>query len=77
MEILGKKKEISEVTSKEAAAPLMSVAAPLWFWKFWEKIKFFGFFLKILKIMENFEKLQIIISKVGVKFWRWEGYIRK
>ena len=35
-----------------------------------KKTKFFGIFLQILKIMENVEKLQIIISKI-----RWEGYI--
>ena len=34
------KMEILEFTNKEAAAPLMSVAVPLWFWKFWEKISF-------------------------------------
>ena len=27
------KMEILELTSKEAAAPLMSLAAPVWFWK--------------------------------------------
>ena len=56
---------------------------PLWFqWRplcgfgnFEKGIQNFGFFLQILKIMENFEKLRIIISKVGGKFWRWEGYI--
>merc|ERR1712126_601137 len=31
------KMEILEFTSKEVAAPLMSLAAPLWFWKFREK----------------------------------------
>ena len=31
------KMEILEFTSKEAAAPLMSLTAPLWFWKFWRK----------------------------------------
>ena len=36
--------KILELTSKEEAAPLMSVAAPLWFWKFREKIQNFGFF---------------------------------
>ena len=64
------KMEILEFTSEEASAPLMSVAAPIWFWKFRKKTKFFGIFLQILKIMENVEKLQIIISKI-----RWEGYI--
>ena len=47
----------------------------LWFWKFWEKkIKILENF-QTSKIVENFHKLQIIISKVGGKFWRWEGYI--
>ena len=47
------KMEILEFTSKEAAAPLMSLTAPLWFWKFREKILDFEIlnFLKILKIM--------------------------
>ena len=45
--------EILEFISKEAAAPLMSVAAPLWFWKFREKIQILDFFLEILKILEN------------------------
>ena len=31
MAILGKKMEVLELTSKEAVAPLMSVAAPLWY----------------------------------------------
>ena len=47
---------ILEVTSQEAAASLMSVAAPLWFWIFEKKIQNFGICLQILKIMENFEK---------------------
>ena len=43
------KMEILEFTSKEAAAPLMSLAAPLWFWKFWKKkSKFWNFFHKNL-----------------------------
>ena len=49
-----------ELASKEAAAPLMSVTAPLWFWKSWKQIENFGFFseiLKVLKTMKNFEKL--------------------
>ena len=56
------KMEILEFTSKEAAAPLMSLAAPLWFWKFWKKILDFGIFFR------NFEFV-VIISKVG------EGYM--
>ena len=43
------KMEIFEFTSKEATAPLMSLAAPLWFWKFWGKnSKFWNF--------ENYEE---------------------
>ena len=42
------KMEILEFTSKEAAAPLMLVAAPLWFWKFWKKNLDFGIFPEIL-----------------------------
>ena len=41
-----KKMEILEFTSDEAAAPLMSVAAPLWFRKLREKNLNFGFFCK-------------------------------
>ena len=54
------KMEILDFINKEAAAPLMSVAAPLWFWKFGNKLKnleFFSEMLKVLKIMKNFEKL--------------------
>ena len=73
--------EILEFTSKEAAAPLMSLAAPLWFWKFWEKILDFGiFFSKILKIMKilkiliyNFQSRKQILTLRGVylpkKLW--------
>ena len=69
------KMEILEFTSKEAAAPLMSLAAPLWYWKFWEKNLDFGnFFPKIWKLWK-FWKFWFEISKVGSKFWRWEGYI--
>ena len=40
-----KKMEILEFISEEAAAPLMSEAAPLYFWKFREKnSKFWIFF---------------------------------
>ena len=62
---------ILEFTSKEAAAPLMSLAAPLWFWKFREINSKFGIFFANF---ENYEKLRSIISKVGGKFWRWERY---
>ena len=54
------KMEILEFTSKEAAAPLMSLAAPLWFWKFWEKILDFGiFFSRNFEFFENFENYEI------------------
>ena len=53
----------------------MSVAAPLWFWKFWKKnSRFWNFFLKFWTFWKIW-KLWVIISKVGSKFWRWEGYI--
>ena len=49
-----------EFASKEAAAPLTSVAARLWFWKFWgkmlKKIELFSEILKVSKIMKDFEK---------------------
>ena len=39
-------------------------------------LEILGFFSEeVLKIMKNFEKLWVIISKVGSKSWRWEGYI--
>ena len=59
LEIFGKKVKILEFTRKEATAPLISVAAPVWFWK--KKIGFF------LEIFESFGKLGIIISNVGGK----------
>ena len=49
-----------EFTSKEAAAPLMSVAAPLWLWKFLEKIQNFGIFFA------NFENYG--------EFWKISNY---
>ena len=72
------KMEILEFTSKEAAAPLMSLAAPLWFWKFWkkfldfeeEKISEILNFLKILKILKilsyNFQSRKQILTLRGV-----------
>ena len=38
--------EILEFTSQEAAASLMSVAAPLWFLEIEKKIQNLGFFFK-------------------------------
>jgi len=46
----------------------MSVAALRGFENFEKKNQNFGIFLQMLKIMENFEILRIIISKVGGKF---------
>ena len=43
------------------------------FGNFEKIIQNYGFFLQTLKIMANFEKFRIIFSKVGGKFWRWEG----
>ena len=50
------KVEILEFTSEEAAAPLMSVTAPLWFWKFWKQIENFGFFFRNFESFENYEE---------------------
>ena len=55
---------------------------PLWchwrplcgFGNFEKKFWIWEFFSKILKIWK-FSKFWIKISKVGSKFWRWEGYI--
>ena len=49
------KMEILEFTSKEAAAPLMSLAAPLWFWKFWKKNLDFGILFGNFEFFENYE----------------------
>ena len=38
---------------------------------FEKKVQNLGFFANF----ENFEKLRVINSKVGGKYWRWEGYI--
>ena len=51
--------EILEFTSKEAAAPLMSLGAPLWFWKFWKKILDFGIFFRNFEFFENFENYEL------------------
>ena len=52
------KMEILEFISKEGAAPLMSLAAPLWFWKFLEKILDFGIFFRNFEFFENFENYE-------------------
>ena len=51
-----------ELASKEAAAPLMSVAAPLWFWKFWKQIENFGIFFRNFESFENYEEFWKIMS---------------
>ena len=50
---------ILEFTSKEAAAPLMLLAAPLWFWKFWKTILDFGIFSRNFEFFENFENYKL------------------
>ena len=45
-----------ELASKEAAAPLMSVTAPLWFWKFWKQIEILEFFFRNFESFENCEE---------------------
>ena len=55
--------------------PLWCQWRPLWgFGNFGKKFWIWEFFSKILKILK-FSKFWIKISKVGSKFWRWEGYI--
>jgi len=49
--------------SEEAAASLMSVAAPLWFWKFWKKILDFGIFFRNFENYENFENFDLKFPK--------------
>ena len=51
--------EILEFTSEEAAASLMSLAAPLWFWEFWNKILDFGIFFRNFDFFENFEHYEL------------------
>ena len=53
------KLEILEFTCKEAAAPLMSLAAPLRVWKFWKIILDFGIFFRNLEFFENFENYEL------------------
>ena len=57
--------KILEFTSKEAATPLIAVAAPVWCWKFLRKIDFFLENLKVLGNFESFGKLRIIIQSRG------------
>ena len=62
------KMEILEFTSKEAAAPLMSLAAPLWFWKFWEKNSEFGNFFPKFWNFENFQNFELKFPKSEANF---------
>ena len=62
------KMEILEFTSKEAAAPLMSLAAPLWFWKFWKKILDFGIFFRNFENYENFQNFELKFPKSEANF---------
>ena len=57
------KMENLEFTSKEAAAPLMSLAAPLWYWKFWKKILDLGNFFQNFENYENFENFDLKFPK--------------
>ena len=59
---LDKKMKTFELASKEAAAPLMSVTAPLWFWKFWKQIENFGIFFRNFESFENYEEFWKIMS---------------
>ena len=69
--------EILEFTSKEAAAPLMSLAAPVWFWKFWEKNSEFGNFFPKFWNFINFQNFELKFPKSeanfdaerGILFW--------
>ena len=58
---------VLELASKEAAASLMSVAAPLWFWKFWKLTKHFEIFYRNFESFEIYENF-FIICKVVSKF---------
>ena len=69
------KVEISEFTTKKAAPLDVSGSPSVVMEILGKKFKILDFFLQFFKIMDNFEKLRSIISKVGIKFWRWEGYI--
>ena len=62
--------EILEFTSKEAAALLMSLAAPLWFWKFWKQIKNYGIFSRNFESFENYDEFW---KKYEFKFPKWEA----
>ena len=62
------KMEILEFTSKEAAAPLMSLAAPVWFWKFWEKNSEFGNFFPKFWNFENFQNFELKFPKSEANF---------
>ena len=56
------------MASEEAAAPLMSVAAPLWFWKFWKKILDFGIFFQNIENYEHCENFELEFPKKEANF---------
>ena len=70
------KMEIFEFTSKEAAAPLMSLAAPLWFWKFREKNSEFGNFFPKLNKFENFQNFELKFQKSEANFDAERGILK-
>ena len=57
------KMEILEFTSKEAAAPLMSLAAPLWFLNFGKNPNS-GIFFRNFEFFENFENYELKTSSI-------------
>ena len=61
--------------SEEAAAPLMSVAAPLWFWKFWKKILDFGIFFRNFENYENFQNFELKFPKSEANFDAGRGIL--
>ena len=72
LEILAKKCKLWNLLVRRRR-PLRCQWRPLCgFEKIGGKVQIFGFsseILKVLKIMKNFEKLWVLISKVGSKFW--------
>ena len=53
----------------------MSVAAPLWFWKFGENNSKILIFFAYIENYGASWKIMNRIYKEGGKFWRWEGYL--
>ena len=46
----------------------MSVAAPLWFWKFWKKILNLGIFFQNFEKIENFQNFESKFQKSEANF---------